>query len=548
MFSSSVCWRSHSDTETLLHLLIKYGVDQTLPLLNGMFAFSLWDSKHQLLYLARDRFGEKPLFYGQYHNKFFFGSQLNAFSAYPGFAPKLNYTSMVDYLRYGYIPDPLSIYQSFFKLKPSHYMVISPLSTDSIRQVPYWELQESCGQFLGYHGSLSSLADDLNDRLVRSVSSRLISDVPVASFLSGGVDSSLIAAISQSLSSDPINTFTIGFEDTKYDESSLARSFASVLRTNHHELVVSDSDILDLLPYIPSLWDEPFADSSCLPTLLVSRFISQQFKVSLSGDAGDELFSGYQRYSIGISLNRLRLLSPLLNLLYSPMDTLPFPALPYSLSNQSLLDVISKLKRAIDYLAQPSVPDSYSSLISTFQNPADHLLRDHGKTDLPPPFTDVQCLSLPDYMMLVDCLTYLPGDNLTKVDRASMKYGLEVRCPFLDHELAAWALSLPIKYKRNKGSSKTILKEVLARYIPRELFDVPKKGFSVPLRRWLRGPLSSWAQDSLSTPSVIATGVLNPTSVQTLLREFYNYDAPHHWKIWNLLVLQSWLNHNPHTL
>lgn len=524
-------WAGTSDTESLLAALTTLGVSRTLSIAKGMFAFAFYDTHTRNLVLARDFFGEKPLYYGLSNNTFFFGSQLSSFIPHPNFQSTLSLESLADYLSFGYVPDPASIYQDFFKVEPGHFATINAQTlTVSIQSYSLGLTQT----VIDPPTSIECAALTFNSIFGRIIKERTRADVPVGAFLSGGVDSSLVAATMQSQFTTPINTYTIGFDSNDFNEAPIARSIANALGTNHHELIVSPEDALNVLPLIPSVCDEPLSDSSLIPTLLLCRLVSQDLKVVLSGDGADELFFGYKRYKLVILINRLRRLAPFFTLFSS--------CLPTHLSIMGSLhtsDAASLSRRLAHLLRSASSPSFYSSVLSTFDDPSKYLRASPSPSTSRGKFYLSYSSSLPRSMMNIDTNTYLPGDNLVKVDRSSMYHGLEVRAPFLDPELYYWSLNLP-ENLLNSSQTKPVLRTALSKFLPSDIYNLPKRGFAVPLRSWLKGPLASWVQDLLSDDSISSEGIFDVRSVRTLLYEFYELDQPHHWKLWNLVTFQQW--------
>lgn len=539
-------WRGSSDTEVLLAAIEAWGVEQALREMNGMFAFALWDTHTRTLTLARDRMGEKPLYYGTAGDRFVFASELKALTTLPDWQPTLNRDAIDLLVRYSYIQAPHTIYEGIHKLPPAHFVQVRA-GQSSFAPTAYWSLETVVEHGLENRLTLShhEAADMLEAKLKFAVGQRMMSDVPLGAFLSGGVDSSTIAALMQAQSARPVKTFTIGFNEQGFDEAPFARAVARHLGTEHHELYLSPQEALNVIPELPAMYDEPFADSSQIPTHLVSRFARQHVSVALSGDGGDELLGGYNRYVRGPQIwNTLSAVPrairvPLARALLALHNGLIGTLVPQG--NSHLTKLVRKLGNYYEKIGTPTPEEFYLRLVAIYDE-RDVVLGANKLALLPP--TKRLPLSLAEWMMLQDALSYFPGDIMTKVDRASMAVSLETRTPFTDPELIAFAWQLPLQHKIRNGKGKQILRDVLYRYVPRELIERPKSGFSIPLGIWLRGELKSWAADLLSPATLERQGYFDARAVQQLWQSHQSGNRDREHQLWNILMFQSWLQHN----
>lgn len=549
-------WQGTSDTETLVECWALWGGPQTLQRLVGMFAAGIWDSRDKTLTLFRDRFGEKPLYYGVDGGLFAFASELKALRKIPGFNLTISSDSVASYMRFGYVPTPHSIFREVRKLTPGTWIELrSNVSglTEVGNPIPYWsavDVAQEASQKVQRFTNEDEVISELDQVLGRAVDSQMMGDVPVGAFLSGGIDSSLIAALMQKNSSTAVNTFSIGSSDSDYNEAPYAKEVAQHLGTNHTELYVSGSDGLKLIPKLPEIYDEPFADSSQIPTFLVSELARRTVKVSLSGDGGDELFGGYSRYfqvatrwtflkntprfaRRGLSLAAQQL-SP------GSWDKLLDPLLRPGSRNISVTRTGEKIHKAAGILPFADSRDLYSRLVSLIE-PSRVMARGdehNGDYDVAWPLDS----DLVHQMMLLDTLTYLQDDILVKVDRAAMANSLETRVPFLDHRVFEFAWSLPLSMKVKSGEGKWALRELLARYVPPALTDRPKMGFGVPIGTWLRGPLREWAEDLLSSEKIESDGFFDSGQVSSLWLEHLYGLRNNQFALWNILMFQAWLS------
>lgn len=546
-------WRSHSDTETLLAGLRAWGVTSTLRRCTGMFAFALWDRQTQVLTLARDRAGEKPVYYGWQGSgplaTFLFGSELKALRAHPAFDATVNRNSLTLYLRHNYIPSPQSIYEGIYKLPPGCILSIST-KQPSPQVTSYWSARETVlnGTRQRLDVSPEEAVDQLEALLKSAVSQQMVADVPLGAFLSGGIDSSTIVALMQTQSPRPVKTFTIGFHETGYNEAEHAKAIARHLGTDHTELYVTPQEAIAVIPKLPSMFDEPFADSSQIPTYLVSALARSHVAVSLSGDGGDELFSGYTRYTVAAGLWRKLswVPTPLRRTTARSITALPphtWDTLAGWLPTQRFKQRIGdKLHKGAGVLSSSSIDDLYHGLVSHWTEPTKLVIGGQEPstllTGLRP---DLPGLDPVERMMALDLMTYLPDDILTKVDRAAMAVSLESRVPMLDHRVVEFAWRLPQALKQREGVGKWLLRQVLYRHVPQHLLNRPKMGFGVPIDSWLRGPLREWAEALLNEPRLRNEGYFHAAPIRQKWAEHLNGSRNWAYHLWNVLMFQAWL-------
>lgn len=555
--SDTFHWRGQSDTETLLAAIAEWGIQTTLERCIGMFAFAVWDKKKQMLTLARDRLGEKPLYYGWQGQGesavFLFGSELKALRAHPSFTAEIDRNSLCLLMRHNYIPAPHSIYKGISKLEAGNLLSLS--RTDpSPRITQYWSLSQlvkakKAKVFLS--GPVQAV-EELEVLLKDAVAKQMVSDVPLGAFLSGGVDSSTVVALMQAQTTTPIKTFTIGFNEAGYDEAVHAKAIANHLGTDHNELYITPQQALDVIPQLPRLYCEPFSDSSQIPTFLVAQLARQQVTVSLSGDAGDELFCGYNRYLLTNRLwNKLSILPTSIRQLAAHGITSVSPDswnallrplqgfLPAGLQQDNFGD---KLHKGAAVMTAPNIDVLYQRLVSHWDDPASIV---KGGSEPPTLLTgnapDLPGLNAIERMMALDTLTYLPDDILVKLDRAAMGVSLEGRVPFLDHRVVEFAWSLPQSMKLREGTSKWILREVLYRYVPKALIERPKMGFAVPIGEWLRGPLRDWAENLLDEGRLEREGFFYALPIRQKWAQ--HLSGQRNWQnhLWSVLMFQAWL-------
>lgn len=540
-----VRFRGTSDTEVLLAAISHWGLRDTLPKLRGMFAFALWSRKERKLTLVRDRIGIKPLYYGQAGNEFVFASELKAFHQHPRFKKEVNPSAVALLMRHNYIPAPYSIYQGVKKLQPGMLLEI-PLgeTTEESCDQPigsncepeaYWTLQEAIanGKTNRFTGSYEEAVDQLDILLKQAVDYRMLSDVPLGAFLSGGVDSSLIVAMMQKKHSQPIRTFTIGFTEHEYDEAPFAHRISDYIGTAHTELCVTPSEARNIIPHLPEIYDEPFADMSQIPTCLVSKLAREYVTVSLSGDGGDELFGGYHRYfHLDNIWNKLQKI-PARKWTSSVLDNLT-SRVPHS--------ILPELLQKLTFAARIESTEELYAQLHRHWSPEEIMAQETFDPSFelgfgaPNPDLDLAKLK----WMALDTTTYLPDDILTKVDRASMSVSLEARVPLLDHHIVEFAWTLPQHYRYQGDSGKRILRSLLERYIPADMFDRPKVGFGIPIGEWLRGSLRDWAEDLLSEKSLNEHGLLNNAIIRSRWQEHCSGKQNSQYLLWDVLVFQQW--------
>lgn len=544
-------FRGHSDTEVILESIARFGLGATLPRLVGMFAFALWDRQRRCLTLARDRLGIKPLYWGRAGKGFVFGSELKALRGHPHFRPAIDRRALSAYFRFGYVPAPHSIFAGIHKLPPGHTLEISAEFSAGAEPspAPYWSARAAAAAGAARPLELNDreAADQLEVLLKRAVGSCMLADVPLGAFLSGGIDSSTVVALMQAQSSRPVKTFSIGFREQGYDEAADAKRVAAHLGTEHREFYVGPADALGVVPKLAEMYDEPFADSSQIPTHLVSALARGFVTVALSGDGGDEVFAGYQRYawadliaraSRPLPLGLRRMAARALNSIAPERWNRLAELLPRGLLPAHLGD---KMRKFADILPEPGDQAIYRRLVSNWENPkallpgveeADSVLSDAGLSREVGGFVE--------RMQLLDTLSYLPDDILAKVDRASMAVSLEARVPLLDHRLIEFAFALPRRQRVRGGVSKWLLRQVLHRYVPPHLVERPKQGFAMPVGAWLKRELRDWAEDLLSPQSLGQTGIGGADLVRARWAE--HIEGRRHWEaqLWVILQYQAW--------
>lgn len=550
----SINWRGHSDTETLLVSLAHWGLENCLKKLNGMFAFALWDNLEKKLFLARDRMGEKPLYYGRIGDVFLFGSEIKALKSHPAWLGEINRDVLALFFRYGHIPTPWSIYKDIFKLPPAHFLVISDSGRLITGPTCYWNLQSIVANGNQSYSlkSPSECVDELDVLLRDAVKNQMVADVPLGAFLSGGYDSTAIVALMQAQSVYPIKTFSIGFHEAGFNEAIHAKRIAKYLGTKHTELYVTHREAMDVIPKLPLIYDEPFSDVSQIPTYLVSQLARQHVTVCLTGDGGDELFCGYNRYLSGFSIwNKLsRLPLPVRKFLAELIELVPGYTLDkmqnYIPSKLQLPSFANRLPKLANVLLHQDLASYYKSLVSHTQYPSQIVLGAIEPNNFLNKKLNSLALGSQEKMMLWDMLTYLPDDILVKTDRSTMAVSLEARVPMLDYRVVEFSTRIPISLKYRDGQGKWLLREVLYRYVPRELMDRPKMGFSVPIGYWLRGPLRNWAESMLSEDLIRKKGYLDPKPIRQMWKEHLNGKQNWHQQLWDVLMFQAWIEGGAH--
>ena len=547
----AITWRGHADTEVLLEYIAHHGIEHALQQSVGMFALALWDRDTQTLTLARDRIGEKPLYYGKLGASFAFASELSALYHHPHWQGNIDVDALGSLMRHNYIPSPHSVFKNIYKLDPGCMLSYCFDQTPIIKT--YWDATKALqqAQTHPFEGNDQQAIDRLDTLLQQSLAGQMEADVPMGAFLSGGIDSSSIVALMQSQSATPIKTFSIGFEQADYNEAPHAKMIANHLKTDHQEWYLSDQDTLDAVPKMAQIYSEPFSDSSQIPTFLVSHLAKRSVTVSLSGDGGDELFSGYNRYLFTHNVwSKVKKIPPVIrkglaqilpmissnnwNHILKPMQYL----LPKRFQVNCPGDKIHKLSRIL-HLEHMS--DFYQQINTHCQSTPEWVL---GSTKLKQEFKHPHNVGNVRQMMHWDTLCYLPNDILVKVDRAAMAVSLETRVPMLDHRLVEFAMSLPMNMLHRQGQSKWLLRQLLYRHVPQKLIDRPKMGFGVPMAQWLKGPLLDWSQSLLDPRILQDDGLLDPTWVSQLWQQHQSGKKDHAYLLWNILAFQAWRQHN----
>jgi asparagine synthase (glutamine-hydrolysing) len=556
-------WRGHSDTETLLAGFDAWGIRATIEKCVGMFAMAVWCRQSQSLTLVRDRLGEKPLYYGWQGQGsqavFLFGSELKALRAHPAFAAEIDRQALSSYMQNMAVAGTRSIYKGVHKVPPGTILMMSRNQPDPVME-RYWSVDQVAVQGVAnrFTGSATQAVDALEALLKDAVAQQMMADVPLGAFLSGGVDSSTIVALMQAQSTRPVKTFSIGFEEDAYNEAEYAKAVAAHLGTEHTDLYVTPQQALDVIPRLPTLYDEPFADSSQIPTFLVSQMTKQHVTVALSGDAGDELFAGYNRYQLTASLwpklsrvpKSLRQAAAWGLIRFSPATLNRWAAhMPMS---ERWASVGDKLHKGARVMSAGSVDDLYRGMVAMGWPDPTEIVKGLLDYNSPMQMPEMPGLSDVERMMALDALNYLPDDILTKVDRAAMGVSLETRVPFLDHRVVEFAWRLPMAYKLRPEDgalvTKWALRQVLYRHVPKALIERPKVGFGVPLEHWLRGPLRDWAEDLLSEERINRDGYFHPAPIRKKWAEHLSGQRNNQHALWCVLMFQAWLAEQQNSL
>ena len=548
----NINFKSNSDTEVILAGFEVWGTEKTLKRMNGMFAFALWDKKKREFCLARDRIGIKPLYYGIQDGILFFASELKAIRANRFFKPEINRNALALFFRHNYISAPYSIYKSVKKLEPGHYAIIDKNLNVNIQC--YWDIERLIEEGIKNPIDLSEkeAISWLEKLLLDSIKKRMIADVPLGAFLSGGIDSSTAVALMQAQSNIPVKTFTIGFYEDNYNEAKFAKDVAKYLGTDHAELYVTPKEAIDVIPKLSDMYDEPFSDSSQIPTFLVSQLARRYVTVSLSGDGGDELFGGYNRYFRASNIwNKINFMPLILRLQIIRIISLFSPEFIDNFFKPIKVIVPNKFKQILsgdkalkfsEILTSTSPDELYKRLISHWKSPEELVLNSKEPRTVLDDFLRIKDF-MPNFknrMMFFDFMTYLPDDILTKVDRASMAVSLEARVPMLDHRIVEFSKKLPLDFKIKNGKSKWILRQVLYKYVPKKIVERPKMGFGVPIDIWLRGPLRGWAEDLLNEKRIMEDGILSYEPIKKLWQEHLSGKRNWQYLLWDILMFQAW--------
>ena len=545
-------WRGHSDTEVLLAAITRWGLKGALDRCVGMFAFALWDRKERVVSLARDRLGEKPVYFGWLGKNLVFASEIKALSAHPDWDGTIDRQALALLMRHNYVPAPYSIYKEISKLRPGRILTCRINSCQPSIEA-YWSARQAAEDGLShpFRGTRTEAVDALEGLLRQSLSGQMVADVPLGAFLSGGINSSTVAAVMQSMSEQPVRTFTIGFDVPGYDEATHARKVADHLGTNHTELYVTERDAMDVIPKLPTIYCEPFSDSSQIPTYLVSKLARSQVTVSLSGDGGDELFSGYNRYGLANQIwGKLSRVPRGLRRAFANLAALPSPQaydsvarpLMYLMPERRRYERVGdKVHKAAHLLSLQSVDDVYMRLCSHWNDPSSLVLDGNEPPTMLTGLEALPALSGPvQRMMYTDLVSYLPDDILVKVDRAAMAVSLETRVPLLDHRLVEFAMSLPLSIARADQIPKWPLRQLLYRYVPQELVDRPKMEFGIPIDSWLRNGLRDWAEDLLSESRLRNEGFFQPEPIRRAWEEHLSGRRNYQYLLWDVLMFQAW--------
>ncbi|MBN9412883.1 MAG: asparagine synthase (glutamine-hydrolyzing) [Candidatus Paracaedimonas acanthamoebae] len=534
-------FRGHSDTEVILEACARWGIVDTVSRLNGMFAFGLWDQKEKKLILVRDRLGIKPLYYGKIGKTLLFGSELKALLSYDKFERKLNPEALNNYFKYNFIPAPQTIYNDIYKLLPGTLIIFNEHGKDE-RKV-FWDPSKIVQEGLNLRESKiyddKSTIDELERLLKDSIKRQMIADVPLGAFLSGGVDSSTVVSILQSLSSSPIKTYSIGFEEEGFNEAENARIIAQYLKTDHHELILTPQDATSVISQLPKYFDEPFADASQIPTYLVSNLARKSVKVVLSGDGGDELFAGYNRHRIAARMQKIYSFLPLVfrNIIGNSIKLGNEDFWDRMIPSSLLPQAGDKLYKFANILKSKDAKELYEILLSQRKTSTNFLRNQHNTNIFQ---SENQFSNFMDSIQYWDLIKYLPDDILAKVDRASMAVSLEARVPLLDHRIVDLAWKLPLNMKIRDGSTKWILRQILYRYVPKGLVERPKMGFGIPLGKWLKGPLRDWGEEFISENRLENSAFFEVKQVRQMWQKHLQGQGNYQHQLWSILMFEAW--------
>lgn len=552
-----ISWRGHSDTETLLAGFEIFGLEKMLMKSVGMFAIAVWDRSQQCLHLARDRMGEKPLYYGWAGSSLVFGSQVKTFRVHPAWRGDINRDSLSLFFRHSNIPAPYSIYKDIWKLLPGSILTISLQDVKShhlAEPKTYWSVTAAAnlGRAAPFNGDHVEAQAELARRCNEAILLQQVADVPLGAFLSGGIDSTVVAALMQAHSTHPVQTYTVGFSEKGYNEAKFALAVARHLRTEHTELYVTPEQAREVIPLLPHIYDEPFSDPSQIPTYLVSQMARRNVTVSLSGDGGDELFGGYNRYFLGRNLRskmsqiplcvRRALASSVMAVPPAILDAFLYP-IGKLIPQLGVSQPSDKVYKAMEVLALVRDVDVYRRLVSHWDSPATLVIAGCEPPTILDRLLEKSATeeTIEQWMMTTDMQTYLPDDILVKLDRAAMAVSLETRAPFLDHRLIEFSLSLPLDMKIRGGQGKWLLRQMLYEFVPKELVDRPKTGFGIPIDSWLRGPLREWAEELLDERRLCQEGFLNPEPIRMKWTEHISGARNWQYYLWDVLMFQAWL-------
>jgi asparagine synthase (glutamine-hydrolysing) len=555
----SVAWRGHSDTEVLLELIAELGVSRALARVDGMFALAVYDRQDRSLTLARDAFGEKPLYYGYFRSSLIFGSELKALKAFPGFEPAIDLQALADYFKYAYIPAPASIYEGVFKLPPAHTLTLRPKDVahgQLSAPVPWWDITSTAleARSRPFEASYDEALAQVRDTLTMAVKRRLMSDVPLGALLSGGIDSSLVTAMMQQAGASPVKTFSIGMDEPGFNEAQHARAVAQHLGTEHQELILRPQQVHSVIPDMAAIYDEPFADSSQVSTYLVSRMARERVTVALTGDGGDELFGGYNRYyhapavwsRIGSLPAGARRTAAAVAASVSPEAVDRMVALAGALAPRELAAgrAGEKLQKLARVMAATDATAFHDSLLAITGDAGGTLTLTPAAQNLALRGSNLESLTFAERAMLLDSGNYMPDDVLVKVDRASMAVALETRTPFLSRDLFMLAWTLPMGFKVSRAQGKRILRDLLYTMVPRDIVDRPKSGFAIPVGSWLRTGLRDWAEEGLSSHALAGAAIFDVTEVRRRWAEHLSGRRDHAAFLWAVLMYQGWRQAN----